>query len=249
MGKDSYWFRHDSTAGRGLRLRKIAHIYGHWGKGIYWDVIEILREQDNYCHLKDDSSLQMLCSLIGCTDTTKFVNWYKDCIKIDLLQEDASSFFSSVLRKNMGFWEKQKRNGGLSSGNKEPKHSQSIAKLKPTKSQSKAKVKPKHNIIGDNIIIKNKIKKEQLLFSSSPFFDKVEFAKALAGWSKDKLKYYYDSALTWSNEGNSKKDWIATVKTWAARDEKLGKLKFQPDKIETLTAPAIDADDFYDRRK
>ena len=46
--KDSYWFKHDSTAGRGLKMRKMAHIYSHWGKGIYWDVVEILRDQDCY---------------------------------------------------------------------------------------------------------------------------------------------------------------------------------------------------------
>lgn len=111
MAKDSFWFRHDSGAGRGLRIRKIQHLYTHWGKGIYWDVIEILREQEGYNYPNDESSLQLLCSLIGCSDTTKFINWYKDCVKIDLLQEDGNVFFCAVLTENMVKWETKKRNG------------------------------------------------------------------------------------------------------------------------------------------
>lgn len=109
--KDSYWFRHDTTAGRGLRLRKIQHIYTHWGKGIYWDVIEILREQENYTYPNDESSLGLLSSLVGCSDQTKFLNWYRDCVKIDLLQEAEGVFFSLVLSENMRKWETKKRNG------------------------------------------------------------------------------------------------------------------------------------------
>ena len=110
MSKDSFWFRHDTTAGRGLRLRKIQHIYTHWGKGIYWDVIEILREQQGYFHPSDEGSLQLLSSLIGCQEPQKFLNWFKDCVRLDLLQEKDGVFFSSVLNENMRKWEIKKRN-------------------------------------------------------------------------------------------------------------------------------------------
>ena len=76
MSKDAYWFKHDSTAGRGIKMRKMTHIYGHWGKGIYWDVIEVLRDQKNYRFESDESSLQLLSDLIGCKDQIKFINWF-----------------------------------------------------------------------------------------------------------------------------------------------------------------------------
>lgn len=135
--KDSYWFRHDSTAGRGLRMRKMAHIYGHWGKGIYWDVIEILRDQANYCFDSDDSSLQMLADLIGCKDEIRFINWFKDCEKIGLFVIQNNRFFSEVLCENMAFWEKQKTNG--SKGGR-PEKTQTETQIKP-----KPKPKRKHN--------------------------------------------------------------------------------------------------------
>jgi len=102
MAKDSYWFKHDSTAGRGLRMRKMAHIYGHWGKGVYWDVIEILRDQAGYKFDYDDSSLQMLCDLIGCKDEPKFMSWMRDCVQIDLFQVSKGKFFSAILAEFCG---------------------------------------------------------------------------------------------------------------------------------------------------
>lgn len=109
--KDSFWFKHDSNAGRGLRIRKIQFIYGHWGKGVYWDVVEILRDQENYMYENDETSLQMLCEIIGCKDENKFLSWYKDCIKHGLLQENNTHFSSEKLIEVMKEWETKKANG------------------------------------------------------------------------------------------------------------------------------------------
>lgn len=109
--KDSYWFRHDSTAGRALKMRKMAHIYGHWGKGVYWDVCEILRDQENYRFEKDEPSLQMLADLIGCKDSQKFISWYRDCVKYELLKEEKTYFISPALSESMTVWESKKSNG------------------------------------------------------------------------------------------------------------------------------------------
>ena len=115
MAKDSYWFRHDSTSGRGMRIRKIQHLYGHEGKGIYWDVIEVLREQENYSYPSDESSLQMLSDLIGFKDPIRFENWFKDCIKIGLFVIKNEKFHSEVLSHNMIKWETTKQ-AGIQSG-------------------------------------------------------------------------------------------------------------------------------------
>ncbi|HRG36912.1 MAG TPA: DUF4373 domain-containing protein [Bacteroidia bacterium] len=110
--KDSYWFRHDSTAGRALKMRKMAHRFGHWGKGIYWDVIEILRDQNEYKYESNDDSLRLLADLIGCKDVNKFILWFNECLKVELFknQEDGC-FYSEILSKNMMKWEQKKNNG------------------------------------------------------------------------------------------------------------------------------------------
>jgi hypothetical protein len=147
MAKDSYWFKHDSTAGRGTRMRKMSFIYGHWGKGIYWDVLEILRDQDGYRFEKDEQSIQMLSDLIGCKDPDKLLNWLNDCIKLDLIQSDEKYFFSNVLKANMTKWESTK-DAGIQSGKvrKERKLQRNANEL-----LNETRTKREHNIIEDNI--------------------------------------------------------------------------------------------------
>jgi hypothetical protein len=159
VAKDSYWFKHDSTAGRGSRMRKMAFIYGHWGKGIYWDVIEVLRDQDGYCHDLDSTSLQMLADLIGCKDYVKFENWFNDCVKLELIQVTENQFYSQVLTENMENWESKKFNG--SKGGR-PKKTETITeskanrKLNHNRIESESKANQNHKIREDKIREDNK---------------------------------------------------------------------------------------------
>ena len=91
----------------------------------------------------------------------------------------------------------------------------------------------------DSVKEKKVIKSKKILFKDSIYFDKRNFQNEFPSWNKLKLVYYYDSVLAWSNEGNKKIDWIATVKVWAARDEKEGKLKFEQPKSITSQYPEI----------
>jgi len=109
--KDSFWFKHDSGAGRGLKIRKIQHIYGHEGKGFYWDVVEILRDQEGYKYSYQTTDLQMLASLIGAKDDVKFVNFMKDCVRFELFYLDGNYFYNKVLTENMEGWDIKKANG------------------------------------------------------------------------------------------------------------------------------------------
>lgn len=145
--KDSYWFRHDSTAGRGLKMRKMAHIYSHWGKGVYWDVVEILRDQNEYKFESDESSLQLLCDLVGCKDLPKFLNWFKDCLKVGLFEENKGFFICPPLCKNMVKWESSKGNGSL--GGRPPKQPKKNPTNNPTNN-------PNETIIGEDSTLQNR---------------------------------------------------------------------------------------------
>jgi hypothetical protein len=65
------------------------------------------------------------------------------------------------------------------------------------------------------------------LFKDSEYFDKKKFKEIFPDWPIDKLKFYYESAIEWSDEKNGKKkDWARTIKNWAAKHEKEGKINF-----------------------
>jgi len=111
MSKDSYWFRHDSNASRDIKMLKLRYIYGFWGQGVFWGVIEALRENEGYKWDSDESSLQLLCGLIDCRDESKFLKFIKDCVKIGLLVEKKGKIYSESLNKRMLRWESSKKNG------------------------------------------------------------------------------------------------------------------------------------------
>jgi len=162
MGKDSYWFRYDSTAGRGLKMRKIAHIYGHWGKGIYWDVVEMLRDTENCEYSNEEFDLVMLADLIGCKDSDKFINWYQDCIKFGLLEEQDGKFYSPALKAVMGVWETKKINGSKGGRpRKETTEKKPNKNLIETEKKPNTKADENHNIIEHNRIEDNSINNGQ----------------------------------------------------------------------------------------
>lgn len=201
MAKDSYWFKHDCTAGRGTRMRKMTFIYGHWGKGIYWDVIEMLREQDGYSFGCDELSLQMLADLIGCKDADKFINWYNDCIKINLLQSDGKVFFSDVLIENMRTWESKKHAGIQSATKRKQRNVNETSTEVPTKPQRNVKIREDKSI-EDNIREDNKYPNEseflEYALSNNPNLDKQAVINKFKSWSES----------NWFN-GNGKK-----IKNW-----------------------------------
>jgi len=205
MAKDSYWFKHDSTAGRGTRMRKMTFIYGHWGKGVYWDVIEILREQDGYSFGNDELSLQMLADLIGCKDVQKFINWYNDCVKINLLQTSENVFFSEVLNENMLRWE-SKKNAGIQSATKRKQRNVNETSTEvPTKRQRNVKIREEKSI-EDKIIEDNKHPSEseflEYALLNKPNVDKQAVINKFKAWS----------GSGWFN-GNGKKikNWKSTL--------------------------------------
>lgn len=54
MSKDAYYFSHDSNARNDQRLMKVRMQYGMEGYGVYFGIIEILREQKDYTLTFDD---------------------------------------------------------------------------------------------------------------------------------------------------------------------------------------------------
>lgn len=139
--KDAYWFKHDSTSGRGLRLKKIQHLYKHWGKGVYWDVIEVLREQTGYKYECDPLGLQMLGELIGVDDADKFVKWFNDCVQIQLFKKRGKFFYSEALLNNMKNWNSKKTNG--SKGGRPKKATKKNRNESEVKTETKANQKDK----------------------------------------------------------------------------------------------------------
>ena len=82
-------------------------------------------------------------------------------------------------------------------------------------------------------------KPTKVSFQDSELIDKNKFKDYFPEWNKTKLAYYYDSALSYSSEGNKYANWGSAIRNWAKRDELQGRLKFEEPKTETLTKEQI----------
>lgn len=77
--------------------------------------------------------------------------------------------------------------------------------------------------VNDTVILKKSKEKKIHLFTQSEFIDLELFTTTI---SKDEkyacfdFAYYHEAVLQWSNQGNKKKDWIATAKGFMLRDDK-----------------------------
>lgn len=158
--------------------------------------------------------------------------------KTELITELSGRFFSvndgfiSIKFLDEQFTERKlkskinSKNGSLGGRPKQPKTLEKKANAKRNKSEPKA----------NESNIEKKRKEKKILFTESNIFLKANFKDAFPEWTKEKLAYYYDTVLTWSNEGNKKIDWIATVKNWARRDELQGKINFnKPNQTTVLS--------------
>ena len=94
MNKDSFYFPHDSNARNDTKCIKLRRLKGWEGYGLFWGVIEMLREAtDHRINLK---AKEDICFELRITPEDLDV-----LFECDLLQKDAEFFFSKSLLSRM----------------------------------------------------------------------------------------------------------------------------------------------------
>ena len=180
MTKNAYYFPHDSNARHDPKILKMRSHYKLEGLGLYWALIEMMREQEDYYLPIDEDSLQGYALDLNCQIET-LNSFIKDCISnYNLFQSDNNIIWSdSLIRRMSSFDEKslQGQEAALIRWGKSNAHSRRIADALPTQSdgmhkenepenndildttiadalptQSDGNAKRKDNIIKDNII-------------------------------------------------------------------------------------------------
>ena len=113
--KDVYYFRHDANAHDDLKLKSLRKNYGWQGYGWYWYLIEMLRNEDEYCLEYSEFAFDSLALDMGCepAETKAFINY---CVKVKLLEKNANYFYCPRLNRDMEKWEEfrdQRRDAAL----------------------------------------------------------------------------------------------------------------------------------------
>jgi hypothetical protein len=124
--KDAYYFSHDSNARNDIKILRLRRSLGLEGYGIYFCLIEMLREQDDY-KMSMSSIPDIAFELHTSDEKVKAV-----ICAADLFVIDNEQFFSARLNRSMEEYKSLKiklseagRKGGLSKAKAELKPSQS----------------------------------------------------------------------------------------------------------------------------
>jgi hypothetical protein len=145
MSKDTFWFRHDSNARNDVRIVKLRRLAGLEAVGLYWCVVECLREANAY--QLPETAIDDLCFEFRCDK--KLFDLLFEC---ELFSKKDSHFFSKSLKTRMKKYDKvcdkrreSGRLGGVAKAKQVPSKSQANAKQMPSDKNRKEKSRIEKN--------------------------------------------------------------------------------------------------------
>lgn len=100
MSKETYYFSHDSNAITDTKILNMRADYGLEGYGLFWAIIEMMRNEENYKLQADTKIYRAIKTLTNTSiDVEKYV---QDCIKeYELFKEESGYFYSNSLLRRM----------------------------------------------------------------------------------------------------------------------------------------------------
>lgn len=179
MNKDAYYFPHDSNATNDPKILVLMAELGLEGYGIYWTIIEHLRDQPEY-----STSLIVLKALAMRYNTSheKYIAVVKSYRLFHL--EDETSFYSQSLLHRMSSWEAKRKAGrkaGVASGHARRLKQTTVERPLNEPSTKKGKEKREEDKKGKEKRIEEKDKKV-IVFP----FDSISFKELWDNWKEFK---------------------------------------------------------------
>ena len=210
--KDAYYFSHDSNARNDQRLMKLRMKYGPEGYGIYFMIIEILRDTENYTlHISDVESI--------CFDIRSESEKIHDIIKnYNLFQFEGDYFYSKSLSRRMEKLDKIKetrRESGKQGAIASAKARQMLKNEKANEQQVKQSKVKKSKVKNSKV---NVLEEKTHLFKKQVFefqskYDLEMLEEFVLYWTepnKSKTKLKYELEQTW--------DYGRRLKRWAGNN-------------------------------
>ena len=100
MAKETYYFSHDSNALTDTKILNMRADYGLEGYGLYWAIIEMLRNEEDYKLTLNKNTYRAIKTLTNTSiDIEKFI---RDCLEeYELFKQDEEKFYSNSLLRRM----------------------------------------------------------------------------------------------------------------------------------------------------
>ena len=94
MDKKSYWFSHDYNAGQDPKMIKLQMSMGHEGKGIFWDLVELVYNQGGLLSISE-------CEGYAFALRTEKVKLLRVIYDFDLFKNDGINFWSESINRRL----------------------------------------------------------------------------------------------------------------------------------------------------
>ena len=220
MKKDAFYFPHFANARHDRKLKRVQKELGLEGYAIYFQLLEILREQIDFMYPLED--IDLLADEIGTSEPkvrTVICNYQLfDVIDDKFFSIKQIYYLQPYIEKTeRARLAAQKRWDSVNDANAMQMHSKCNADAMQGK-ESKVK---------ESKLKERKVKVSKLtLFSQTKYIDIEIFKSAFIGtqYEEANFEYYHEVIKNWSDsKGEKKIDWIATAKNWMAKDIKDGK--------------------------
>lgn len=193
MGKETYYFSHDSNAFTDTKILNMRADYGLESYGLYWAIIEMMRNEKDYKLELNKNTYRAIKTLTNpryINDIEKFI---EDCIEEYKLfdKDDFGKFYSKSLLKRMEEKERKQqeqylkrseagRIGGIRSGETRRNQSKNEANRSNALSNEAKEKENKENKNKEKENKENEIKKEQeekIHFADFVTMTNVEYEK------------------------------------------------------------------------
>lgn len=194
MVKETYYFSHDSNAITDTKILNMRSDYGLEGYGLYWVILEMMRNEKSYMLTLDKNTYRAVKTLSNTTiDVEKYID---DCINdYQLFISENDNFYSKSFLERMLEYEsrriKNRQNGQLGG---RPKNNPDKTEIKPTgfknetqKNQSKRNEKKTKE---------SKVKEIKIHYADLVSMTNVEYEKLVNTYGKsfaDKCIYVLDN--------------------------------------------------------
>jgi len=221
MKKDAFYFPHFANARHDRKLKRVQKELGLEGYAIYFQLLEILREQIDFMYPLED--IDLLADEIG-TSEPKVRTVICNYQLFDVIDD---KFFSiKQIYYLQPYIEKTQRARLAAQKRWDNTNDNANAMQMHSKCNADA-MQGKESKVKESKLKESKVKvSRQTLFSETQFLDIEIFKAAFIGtqYEEANFAYYHEVIKNWSDsKGEKKLDWIATAKNWMARDLKEGK--------------------------
>jgi hypothetical protein len=190
MAKDAYWFRHDANARNDIKVIELRSLHGYEGYGIYFSIIEVMREQSSYTI--SESKIGMVALALG-LPLDKLKTVLDDCISIGLFERHDGEILSQSFLLRMDVWDSYKSNGKR--GGRPPKQPKLKQSDKPTNNQSENQT---HNQtdnqsgnLNDTMIVNRVNRDSKQSASEFPTLEMCVQASQMDGFTEKQGEAYY----------------------------------------------------------